>query len=96
MTLKIKGDGPIGSIVSVANCEGEVKGYVDNPHADVPSRSDGKLDVGSLVGKNGQIALIRDYGLKEPFVGYAFSYRRDCRGSGELLIILNNSLRLLA
>ncbi|NLY77830.1 MAG: Hsp33 family molecular chaperone HslO [Tissierellia bacterium] len=71
LTLKIKGDGPIGSIVSVANCEGEVKGYVDNPHADVPSRSDGKLDVGSLVGKNGQIALIRDYGLKEPFVGYS-------------------------
>jgi len=71
LTLKIKGNGPIGSIVSVANSSGEVKGYVDNPLVDVPRRSDGKLDVGRLVGKNGQIAVIKDLGLKEPFIGYS-------------------------
>jgi len=71
LTLKIKGDGPIGSIVSVANNNGQVKGYVGNPYADVPSRADGKLDVGSLVGKNGHIAVIKDLGLREPFVGYS-------------------------
>lgn len=47
LTFKIKGDGPIGNIVTVANNSGGVKGYVDNPpHADLPSRKDGKLDVG--------------------------------------------------
>jgi molecular chaperone Hsp33 len=71
LTLKIKGDGPIGSIVSVANSNGEVKGYVDNPQVDLPKRPDGKLDVGGVVGKNGQIAVIKDLGLKEPFIGYS-------------------------
>lgn len=70
LTLKIKGDGPIGSIVTVSNSKGEVKGYVDNPGADVPSRSDGKLDVGKLVGKNGNLVIIKDLGMKDPYVGY--------------------------
>ncbi|NLX63060.1 MAG: Hsp33 family molecular chaperone HslO [Tissierellia bacterium] len=69
LTFRIKGDGPIGSIVTVANNKGEVKGYVANPHADLPTRADGKLDVGGLVGKNGQLAIIKDLGLKEPYVG---------------------------
>ncbi|MCF6461640.1 Hsp33 family molecular chaperone HslO [Clostridium sp. Cult3] len=71
LTFKIKGDGPVGSIVTVANNRGEVKGYVDNPYADVPSRADGKLDVGGLVGRNGQLVVIRDLGLKEPYIGMA-------------------------
>lgn len=69
LTFKIKGDGPIGNIVTVANSKGEVKGYVDYPYADMPSRSDGKLDVGAVVGKNGKLAVIRDLGLKEPYSG---------------------------
>lgn len=71
LTFKIKGDGPIGNIVTVANSNGEVKGYVDNPQADLPSRVDGKLDVGGIVGKNGQLTIIRDLGLKEPYIGYS-------------------------
>lgn len=71
LTFKIKGDGPIGSIITVSNNEGEVKGYVDNPYADLPSRPDGKLDVGGIVGKNGQLAIIKDLGLKEPYIGYS-------------------------
>ncbi|MFS8540584.1 MAG: Hsp33 family molecular chaperone HslO [Tissierellales bacterium] len=71
LTLKIKGDGPIGSIVSVANSKGEVKGYVENPQTEVPRRPDGKLNVGGAVGKNGQIAVIKDLGLKEPFIEYS-------------------------
>ena len=69
LTFKVKGDGPIGNIVTVANNKGQVKGYVDYPYADMPSRSDGKLDVGGVVGKNGQLAIIRDLGLKEPYIG---------------------------
>ncbi|NLY66189.1 MAG: Hsp33 family molecular chaperone HslO [Tissierellia bacterium] len=69
LTFRIKGDGPIGSILTVANNRGQVKGYVTNPHADLPTRADGKLDVGGLVGKNGQLAIIKDLGLKEPYIG---------------------------
>ena len=69
LTFKLKGDGLIGNIVTVANNKGEVKGYVDYPYADMPSRTDGKLDVGSVVGKNGNLAVIRDLGLKESYSG---------------------------
>lgn len=69
LTLKINGGGPIGNILVVSNNSGTVKGYVDNPYADVESRSDGKLDVGRVVGKDGSITVIMDLGLKEPYVG---------------------------
>lgn len=69
LTLRISGDGPIGNIVMVANNEGDIKGYVDYPHADVPNRSDGKLDVAGVVGTNGTITNIMDLGLKDPYIG---------------------------
>ncbi len=69
LTLKIAGDGPGGTIYIVSKNNGRVKGYIDNPSADVPSREDGKLDVGKLVGKNGTITTIMDLGLKDPYVG---------------------------
>lgn len=69
LTLKISGDGPAGNIFVVARNNGIIKGYIDNPMADVPSREDGKLDVGTLVGRNGTITTIMDLGLKEPYVG---------------------------
>jgi molecular chaperone Hsp33 len=71
LTLKIAGGGPIGTIMMVANNKGDVKGYVDNPHADVPSRSDGKLDVRGVVGTDGNITTIMDLGLKDPYIGQA-------------------------
>ncbi|NLY85591.1 MAG: Hsp33 family molecular chaperone HslO [Tissierellia bacterium] len=71
LTLRINGGGPIGTILVVADNHGTVKGYVDYPYADLPSRKDGKLDVGSLVGNQGSITVIMDYGLKEPYVGQA-------------------------
>ena len=69
LTFKIAGDGPIGNIVMVANSDGDVKGYVDYPQADVPTRSDGKLDVAGVVGTNGEITTIMDLGLKDPYIG---------------------------
>lgn len=69
LTLKISGDGPAGNIYVVARNNGVVKGYIDNPAADLPSKENGKLDVGSLVGTNGSIRTIMDLGLKEPYVG---------------------------
>lgn len=69
LTLKIAGDGPVGSILVVAKNNGDVKADILNPQADLPSRPDGKLDVGGLVGRNGSITTIMDLGLKEPYIG---------------------------
>lgn len=69
LTLKISGDGPGGNILVVAKNNGKIKGYIDNPTVDIPSREDGKLDVAGIVGKNGTITTTMDLGLKEPYVG---------------------------
>lgn len=69
LTVKINGGGPIGTILITADNMGNVKGYADNPTADVERKASGKLDVGALVGINGKITVIKDIGLKEPYVG---------------------------
>lgn len=68
LTIQLKGDGPIGTVLVAANSKGEVKGYVDNPLVDLPLKSNGKLDVGTAVGK-GNLCVIKDLCLKEPYVG---------------------------
>lgn len=69
VSLQLKGDGPLGTVLAVANSKGEVKGYVSNPSVDLPLKNNGKLDVGGAVGQNGKVTVIRDYGLKEPYIG---------------------------
>lgn len=69
LTIQVKGDGPLGSIVVVANNFPKVKGYVQNPLVDLPLNREGKLDVGGAVGKNGFLNVIKDIGLKEPYMG---------------------------
>lgn len=69
VTLRIKGGGPLGSITAVSDSMGNVRGYVQNPAVDVPDKAKGKLDVGAAVGADGELTVIRDLGLKEPYVG---------------------------
>lgn len=69
LTVRISGGGPIGNVVAVSDSDGNVRGYVDVPGADLPTRSDGKLDVGGLVGKDGTLTVSRDLGMKEPYIG---------------------------
>ena len=69
VTLRINGGGPLGSVVAVSDCGGNVRGYVDVPGCDLPLRPDGKLDVGGAVGKDGLLTVSRDIGLKEPYIG---------------------------
>ena len=68
LTLKIEGDGPIGGLTVTADSQGDVKGYVFNPSVMLPPNSKGKLDVGGALGV-GVLSVIRDIGLKEPYVG---------------------------
>ena len=69
LTLQIKGGGPLGTILAVSDNEGNVRGTVDNPQVDIPLRPDGKLDVGAAVGCDGNLTVIRDLNMKEPYVG---------------------------
>ncbi len=69
ITLQIKGNGPIGGITVTADGKGRTRGYVENPQVDVPLRKDGKLNVGEAVGKDGFLYVIRDIGLKDPYIG---------------------------
>ena len=69
MTLQIKGGGPIGSIVCVADPVGNVRGYVYEPNVPLVEKHPGKLDVGATVGTDGTLTVIRDMQMKEPYVG---------------------------
>lgn len=70
LTLQIKSDGPLGDLICTAKSDGSVKGLVGNPTIDLPLReTDGKLDVGKAIGRNGKLTVIRDMGLKEPYIG---------------------------
>ena len=69
LTLQIKGGGPLGTVLAVSDNQGNVWGYVTNPQVDLPLREDGKLDVGSAVGREGTITVIKDLHMKEPDVG---------------------------
>ena len=68
LTLRAEGDGPIGGLLVTADSKGDVKGYAFNPEVMLPPNAQGKLDVGGALGV-GVLSVIRDIGLKEPYVG---------------------------
>ena len=69
LTVQIKGSGPIGTMLVTGYNQGKVKGYVANPVVDLPLNEFGKLDVGGAVGNEGYINVIKDIGLKDPYIG---------------------------
>ncbi len=69
LTLSMNGGGPAGNLVVAANHKGFVKGYVSNPHVDLPLKENGKLDVGGAIGRDGVLNVIKDMGLKAPYNG---------------------------
>ncbi|MBQ2160766.1 MAG: Hsp33 family molecular chaperone HslO [Firmicutes bacterium] len=68
LTVLFKGDGPAEQILATATQDGRVKGYIANPSCDLPLNDLGKLDVGGSLGI-GDLTVIKDLGLKEPYVG---------------------------
>ena len=69
ITVQIKGGGPAGRLLAVSDGSGNVRGYVENPVVELPPRADGHLDVGTAVGRDGTMDVIRDLGLREPYIG---------------------------
>lgn len=69
VTVQIKGDGPIGTITAVSDSQGNPRGYLYNGAVDVPRKYEGKLDVGAAVGTKGSLTVMKDLGLKEPYIG---------------------------
>ncbi len=68
LTLQMHGDGPLGRVLAVANSKGEVKGYIENPAADLPLNRIGKIDVGAGIG-HGYLSVVKDMKMKEPYIG---------------------------
>lgn len=69
ITLQFRGGGPLGLVLAVSDNLGNVRGTVDDPAVDLPLRQDGKLDVGTAVGCEGTLTVIRDLNMKEPYIG---------------------------
>lgn len=69
VTLKMDGGGEAKGVTVVADSKGNVKGYIGNPYIDLPLNEKGKLDVSKAIGKNGMLYVIKDLGLKDPYVG---------------------------
>lgn len=69
ITLRLNGNGPAGSLIAVADSRGNVKSYVENAIVELPLNQYGKLDVSGAVGKEGVLSVVKDLGMKEPYVG---------------------------
>lgn len=69
ITIQMSGGGEAGTVVATSYSDARVKGYIGNPNVDLPLNNKGKLDVGGAIGLNGSLLVIRDMGLKEPYVG---------------------------
>src|SRR6056297_1205956 len=69
LTLRVNGGGPAGTVLVTADCNGNVKGYIQNPRFFVEDKENGKLNVGKAVGTKGTFKVIRDIGMKEPYIG---------------------------
>lgn len=69
LSVTVSGDGVGGKITVCGNGDLDMRGFIDNPNADLPLRPDGKLNVGGCVGRNGRLTVVRSMGLKEPYSG---------------------------
>jgi len=69
LTLRINADGPIGALIAVSDSSGNVRGYVENPVVEIPLNQYGKLDVAGAVGRQGNLFVMRDLGMREPYIG---------------------------
>ncbi len=110
LSIKMQGGGEAKGVVVTAYPDGHVKGYIGNPYVDLPANDKGKLDVGGAIGKNGMLTVIKDMGLKEPYVGqipiysgeigddlaYYFTVSEQTPSAVGLGVLVNNDLSISA
>ncbi len=68
VTVTLKGGGPMGTLMAVAN-HGDLRACADDPTVEMPARADGKLDVGGAVGHEGRMTVVRDLGGGKQYIG---------------------------
>lgn len=110
LTIKVEGNGPIGPILVDAHANGDVRGYVTNPHVDFEGTEQGKLRVYQAVGTEGFVTVIKDIGMREPFIGqspivsgelgedftYYFAVSEQTPSSVGVGVLVNGDDRILA
>ena len=69
ISLQFKADGPLNGICVVSDSQGNARGYVGNPHVSTSYLGKGKLNVGAAVGRDGFLTVVKDLGMREPYVG---------------------------
>lgn len=69
LSITVDGDGSMGKMIFAGETGGKVRGYVEHPQVNIPIKSDGKYDVESAIDVNGSLNVIKDFGLREPYVG---------------------------
>ena len=69
VTLKLSGNGPAGTVITVADGRGHARGCVGDPTVELPLKPNGHLDVGGAVGNDGMLYVFRDTGAREPYIG---------------------------
>lgn len=69
ITLRMNGGGPAGSVIAVSDSEGNVRGYIGDAGVELPLNAKGKLDVSGAIGTDGFVTVIKDLGMKEPYIG---------------------------
>ncbi len=69
ITLQVKGGGPLGTLLAVSDAAGNVRGWVEHPQISLLEKYRGKLDVGTAVGNDGTLTVIRDLRMKDPYIG---------------------------
>lgn len=69
ITVRLEGDGNLGTVLAVGDSKGNVRGYVDNPDCKTEYYNSSKINVAQAVGKNGKLNVIKDFGTGEPYIG---------------------------
>ena len=79
LSIVVKGGGAFIKAVIASDSAGVVKGYIQNPSLELPLK-DGRLDIAGAVGRNGSVSVIKDLGLKEPYIGASELVTGDIAG----------------
>ena len=69
VTLRMNGGGPAGTVIAVSDSFGNARGYVSEPIVEIPLNNKGKLDVSGAIGKDGSLIVMKDIGMKDPYIG---------------------------